>query len=66
MRLIQVARSLLVAVSPPVLLILGGREAVGVHAHDVLQSSASSSSSSAVISGWYVFQILQSVEKHCI
>ena len=34
MRLIQVARSLLVAVSPPVLPILGGKEAVGVSASE--------------------------------
>ena len=48
MRLIQVARSPLVAVSPPVLPILKGRMAVEISAHDVLPSSASSSSSSAV------------------
>ena len=42
------ARSLLVAVSLPVLLILGGRGAVGVSTPDVLPSSASSSSSSVV------------------
>ena len=48
MQLIQVARSLLVAVSPPVLLILGGKGSMGVSAHDVSQSSVSSSSSSAV------------------
>ena len=34
MRLIQVARSLLVAVSPPVLPMLGGKEAVGVSASE--------------------------------
>ena len=39
------ARNLLVAVSPPVLLILGGKVSMGVGAPDVLQSSASSSSS---------------------
>ena len=48
MRLIQVARSLLVAVLLPVLPILGQRWAVGVSAPDVSQSSVSSSSSSAV------------------
>ena len=48
MRLILVARSLLVAVSPPVLPILGGRGAIGVSAPDVSEPSASSSSSSAV------------------
>ena len=49
MRLVQVARSLLVAVSLPVLLILGGMGAVGVGAPDVLQCLAFSSSSSAVL-----------------
>ena len=48
MRLIQVARSLLVAVSPPVLLILGGKGPLGVGAPDVSWSSAPTSSSSAV------------------
>ena len=56
MRLIQVARSLLVAVSPPVLLILGGKGSVGVGAPDVLQSSASSSSSSAVFQVGMLFK----------
>ena len=54
MRLIHVARSPLVAVSPPVLLILGGRGAMGVSTPDVLPSSASSSS----FSGWYAVQSL--------
>ena len=57
MRLIQVARSLLLALSLPVLLILGGKGPIGVSAHDVSWSSASSLSSSAVCSGWYAFQI---------
>ena len=48
MGLIQVARSLLVAMSPPVLLILGGMGPMGVGAPDVSWCSASSSSSSAV------------------
>ena len=45
MRFVQVARSLLMAVSPPVLLILGGKGSVGVSTPDVLKSSASLSSS---------------------
>ena len=48
MRLIQVARSLPVAMSPPVLQTLGGKGFVGVGTPDVSLSSASSSSSSAV------------------
>ena len=48
MRFIQVATSLLVAVSPPVLLILGGKASMVVGTPDVSWSSASSSSSSAV------------------
>ena len=48
MRLTKVARSLLVAVSPPVLPTLGGKGSMGVSTPDVLQSSASSSSSSVV------------------
>ena len=48
MRLVQVTRSLLVVVSPPVLLILGGKGSMGVGTPDVSQSSASLSSSSAV------------------
>ena len=56
MRLAQVARSLLVAVSPPVLLILGGRGAVGVSAPDVSQSPASSLSSSAVFQVGMLFR----------
>ena len=42
MRLIQVARSLLVAVSPPVLLRLGEKEVMGVGIADMPESSASS------------------------
>ena len=48
MRLVQVARSLLVAVSPPVLLILGGKGFMGLSVPDVSCTSASSSLSSAV------------------
>ena len=47
MRLVQLARSLLVAVSLPVLLRLGERGAVGVSIPDVPESSASSVSSSS-------------------
>ena len=57
MRLIQVARSLLVAVSPPVLPILGGKGSVGVSTPDVSWSSSSSSSSSAVFQVGNAFQI---------
>ena len=56
MRLIQVARHLLVAVSLPVLPILGGKGAVGVGTPDVSQSSASSSSSSAVFQVGMLFK----------
>ena len=56
MRLIQVARSLLVAVSPPVLLILGGKGSMGVSTPDVLQTSASTSSSSAVFQVGMLFK----------
>ena len=56
MRLIQVARSLLVVVSPPVLLILGGKGSVGVSAPDVSWSSASLSSSSAVVQVGMLFK----------
>ena len=48
MKLIQVARSLLLAMSPPVLPTLGGKGSVEVSTPDVSCSSASSSSSSAV------------------
>ena len=48
MRLIPVARSLFVAVSSPVLLILGGKWAMGVCTPNMSQFSASSSSLSAV------------------
>ena len=43
MRVIQVARSLLVVMSPPVLLTLGGKGFVGISAPDVSWSSSSSS-----------------------
>ena len=56
MRLIQVARSLLMAVSPPVLPILGGKGAMGVSTPDVSHSSASSSSSSAVFQDGMFFK----------
>ena len=49
MMLIQVARSLLSAVSPPVLPILGGKGSLWPGAPDVSWSSASSSSPSAVV-----------------
>ena len=58
MRLVQVARSLLVAVSPPVLLILGGKGPIGVGTPDVSWSSASSSSSSAVFQVGMLFKFL--------
>ena len=59
MRLVQVARTLWLSVSPPVLLqILGGKGSVGISTPDVSWSLASSSSSSAVFfSDWYAFQI---------
>ena len=56
MRLIQVARNLLVAVSPPVLLILGGKGSVGVGTPNVSWSSASSSSPSAVFQVGMLFK----------
>ena len=56
MGLLQVARSLLVAVSPPVLLRLGGKGSVEVSAPDVSQSSTSSSSSSAVFQVGMLFK----------
>ena len=56
MRLIQVARSLLVAVSPPVLLMLGGKGSVEDGTPDVLQSSTSSLSSSAVFQFGMLFR----------
>ena len=56
MWLVQVERSLLVAVSQPVLPILGGKGAVGVSASDVLQSSVSSSSSSTVFQVGMLFK----------
>ena len=46
--LVRVARSLLVVVSSPVLLILGGKGAMGVSTPDVSKSSAPSSATSAV------------------
>ena len=54
MRLIQVARNLLVAVSPPVLLRLGERGAMGVSAPDVPYPSASSASSSSTSAAFQV------------
>ena len=56
MRLIQVARSLLVAMYPPVLPILGGKGSVGVGTPDVPWSSASLSSSSAVFQVGMLFK----------
>ena len=56
MRLMQVARSMLLAVSPPVLSILGEKGAVAVSTPDVSQSSASSSSSSAVFQVGMLFK----------
>ena len=57
MRFIQVARSLLVAMSPPVLLTLGGKGSMGVGTH-VSWSSGSSSSSSAVFQVVMLFKFL--------
>ena len=54
MRLIWVARSLLVAVSPPVLLRLGERGPMGVGTPDVPQSSASSASPSTTSAAFQV------------
>ena len=56
MRLVKVARSLLVAVSPQVLLMLGEKGGMGVGTPDALQSSASSSSSSAVFQVGMLFK----------
>ena len=56
MKLIQVARSLLVAVSPPVLPMLGGKGSVEVGTPDVPQSSSSSSSSSVVFQVGILFK----------
>ena len=59
MRLVQVTRSLLVVESSPVLPILGKRKgAMGVSTPDVLQSSASSSSLSAVFQVRMLFNFL--------
>ena len=58
MRLVQVARSLLVAMSPPVLPTLGGKGSMGVGAPDVSWSSASSSSSCAVFQVGTLFRFL--------
>ena len=57
MRLVKVARHLLVAMSPPVLLTLGGKGSIGVGTPDVSWPSASSSSSSAVFQVGMLFQI---------
>ena len=54
---LQVARSLLAVMSSPDLLTLEGKGSMGVIIPDVPWSSASSSSSSEVFSGWYAFQI---------
>ena len=56
MRLIQVARSLLMAMSPPVLLTLGGKGSMGVGTPDVSWSSASLSSWSAVFQVGMLFK----------
>ena len=58
MRLMQVARSLLVATSPPVLPILGGKGSMGVGTPNVSQSSASLSFSSAVFQVGLLFMYL--------
>ena len=58
-RLIQVARSLLVAVSPPVLLRLGERGAMGVSTPDVAESSASSASPSSTPAAFQVGMLLK-------
>ena len=63
MRLIQMARSLLVVVPPSVLPMLGGRGAMGVSTPDVLPSLASSSSS-AVFQVGMLLSFFRSVEKH--
>ena len=62
MRLIQVARNLLVAMSPPVLLILGGKGSVEVGTPDVSWSSASSSFSSAVFQVGVLFKFFDNRE----
>ena len=54
MRLIQVARSLLVAVSPPVLLSQEEKGGVGVSTHDVPEPSTSSASSSSTSAAFQV------------
>ena len=54
MRLIQVVRSLLVALFPPVLLSLEGKVVVGVSTPDVPEASTSSSSSSSTST---IFQV---------
>ena len=56
MRLIQVARSVLVTVSPPVVPILGGKGSLEVSTPGVSQSSTSSSSSSAVFQVGMLFK----------
>ena len=56
MMLVQVARSLLLAMSLPVLLTLEGKGSVGASAPNVSWSSASSSSSSAVFQVGMVFK----------
>ena len=65
MGLVQMAKSLLVAMSPPVLPTLGGKGSVGVGTPDVSWSSVSSSSSSVVFR-LVCFSIFLSIEKHYI
>ena len=68
MRLIWVARSLLVAVSPPVLLRLGERGHGGQHSWCVRVLSFFSLLIIFIcsFSGWYTFQMFWSMEKHYI
>ena len=65
-RIVQVARSLLVAVSPPVLPVLGEKGAVGDSAPHVLQSSSLLLIFICSFSGWYAFQIFRLMEMHYI
>ena len=57
MKFVQVVRSLLVAVSPPVLPTLGGKGSLGVGTPDVSWPSVSSSSSSAVFQVDMLFKL---------
>ena len=63
MRLLQVSRSLLVAVSPPVLLKLGERGAVGVGTPDVQESSASSASPSSTSAALHVGMLFKFLDQ---